>query len=222
MKNLLNYYPRISTSWNQGFPYNVSDPQNRQLGCVTIAVGQLMKFYKRPTNINWSLMPNAIDSPNNTLCDFLYKLRGDLNVTDDGLSTLWDAQNVLQNNGYNIQVTSHNINLVANSLRKGNPVYARGNKANNMVGHAWVIDGYRHVKSGTEYRLYMLKGHVLDYELKEEVIYPYATYSTYCHMNWGWGGIDDGWFVESSTGYPSGADIPYSVDRQEIIINSVR
>jgi len=48
----------LKTHWHQNNPYNSSLSTDRKLGCVTVAVGQIMKYYKYPTRFNWSAMPD--------------------------------------------------------------------------------------------------------------------------------------------------------------------
>ncbi len=216
--------PLTTTMWGQKSPYNDSDPEGRALGCVTVAVGQLMKYFKYPTSYEWANMPNSIYNTNSTLCPFLYTLRQELNVDDKGTATVLDALNVLKSYGYDCSLISHNTTKIENSIKKSYPVFASGTDTKRDVGHAWVIDGYRYEISYTLYTLYFIAGWKypdLDYEeIDATKDYLNSGYS-YHHHNWGWKGSDDGWFISSNIGFynSSGTYINYSTDRSEIIIN---
>lgn len=57
--------PLLSTRWNQTAPYNSQVSGGKVLGCVTIAVGQLMRYYRHPASFDWS---------NHARCDEQYDL----------------------------------------------------------------------------------------------------------------------------------------------------
>ena len=46
--------PLITTTWNQGIPYNMLCPQNTPTGCVATAMAQIMKYWNYPAHgIGW-------------------------------------------------------------------------------------------------------------------------------------------------------------------------
>ena len=67
------------------------------------------------------------------------------------------------------------------------------------TGHAWVCDGYGPFYSERVYTLY-----VANYNTPAQLIpiaYEYDNYTeygTFYHMNWGWGGVSDGWFLANN------------------------
>jgi hypothetical protein len=82
------------------------------------------------------------------------------------------------------------------------------------IGHAWVCDGYKTHEYYVEYLLrvpdcsdqyYTIKEHQEDYSL----FYFY-------HMNWGWGGTYDGWFIGENVN-ANGIDRDYKYNRYDII-----
>ena len=203
--------PFIQSEWDQYGPYNEYVGQNRPLGCVTIAVGQLMRYYQHPASFNWSDLP--YHGTTSTLSSFLAQLRTELKVTDDGNSSINEAQRVLTNYGYNCTKINHNESAVKTSLRNRNPVYTRGYDNIAQEGHAWIIDGYKLVYAYTEYKLYTANSsHTAYNEMDSHRVY-HAT-NGYFHINWGWGGTHNAWTIESLMAHN------YTSSRQDIIINS--
>lgn len=207
--------PLLSTRWNQTAPYNSQVSDGKVLGCATIAVGQLMRYYRHPASFGWSDMPDA--TSNTTLSSFLAQLRSELRVTDSGSSTIDNAQRVLQNYGYNCSIHNHNETNLSSSLVKNRPAYTRGTDKTG-TGHAWVVDGSRSGHPYTEYKLYTLNNGLPRpwyVELDSERVYHQHTFSL--HMNWGWGGRHDGWFMDSQIGLH--AETGFTTNRKDLIIN---
>lgn len=204
--------PFTTTKWDQEEPYNNSDVRGRLLGCVTVAVAQLMKFYKYPTSFKWDLMPDELSyTDGKTLPDFLFNLRNNLGVNDSGGANIEDALRVLRQYGYDAQITQTKPSLKV--------IYTRGVDKTLKKGHAWLIDGTSHHRSQTCYYLYFPQPDYLP-DLKYEVVYecqyiPNDIYSE--HMNWGWG--EGGGWVHSGSAkpyiYPEGGP-NFSSDRKYI------
>ncbi|MBR4775667.1 MAG: C10 family peptidase [Bacteroidales bacterium] len=196
--------PYLQTKWDQsgngdgtGIAYNSAVPGNLYLGCVTVAVGQIMRYFEYPSSAyNWSAMPNT--TSNTVLSSFLATLRTELNVDIGGGSTYHNAKNTLQNYGYSVVVENHSSTDVYTSLSNNRPVYMRGES--NIEGHAWVCDGFYNSYGYDEYKLYILRifnGQLHDFaEWESDRVYEFGP--TMFHMNWGWGGYQDGYYVDSS------------------------
>lgn len=193
--------PLLSTKWGQEAPYNNSDPQGSPLGCTTIAAGQIMHYYKFPLkypgtviSINWSLMPD--NTSNNTLSEFLLQLKNDIGVNDDGGAYISDVEKAMKSYGYSCRIISHNAKRVRDAQKAGNPVYMRGELSSG--GHAWVSDGYYVYQETTEYNLYVVgyeNGRPAKMTLNTQELMPGQALE-YFHMNWGWGGLDDGYYID--------------------------
>lgn len=207
--------PLLQTHWDQGDPYNSSTGNPPiLLGCVTIATGQLMRYYEYPTSISWNSMPN--NTSNDYLADFLYDLKQDLLVNSyGGLDEV--AYFYLLLKGYSGSLISHSLSSVYSSLFKWQPVYMSGHVGNLFSsGHAWVCDGYQNYNVYTEYKLYaMAIDGSMDMELIDTQTSMDFTY-THFHMNWGWGGTDDGYYYDNVANNA----IPYTSNRKEIIITN--
>lgn len=210
--------PFLSTEWGQTGTYNTSG--YNALGCVTIAVGQIMRFYRYPSYYNWWGMPNRLDQikheTNSVLSNFLSKLRGELNVDVSGSSTIYNAENVLKGYGYNVSVEDYNETKLCSYLNNYKPVYTRGR--NNSDGHAWVIDGIMDATMAVHYNLYRLsdtKYPNFEYVKAENADTYKEYYDDYLlyHMNWGWNGISNGWFKD-------GANLIYNPEDQLDFINN--
>lgn len=219
--------PLLTTKWGQDMPYNISVPNYKLLGCVTVATAQLMKYFRHPTSISWDNMPNEmyVSDFAPDLTSFLATLRLKLNVDDKGGATILDAQRVLQEYGYNVTLINHNESTIIASLRKDKPVYARGEDPNKSSGHAWVIDGLDHTVRVTEYVLYRLADpYYPDFQYEEAEGYDkrqeYSTIVRY-HYNWGWNGIHDGWFMDYVIN-PDSYVNNYTKNKMELIINGYK
>ena len=219
--------PMCTTTWGQGFPYNVGLSNiNIPLGCTTIAAAQIMKAMKFPSSVNWNAMPYSLssDQVNSVLASFLAELRGQIGVGDDGAANINQVYNALTNYyGYNLSIINHNIAMVESSLLSGKPVYMRGEDNDLEFGHAWVCDGYRCTMPQVEYYLYVIpmSEDVSNLSFLENIhtgiVYDnILTVLKHYRMNWGWYGNYNGYFLDSSISTIEG---DYSVNRKELIIN---
>ena len=86
--------PIITAKWGQGSPYNALCPPNTPVGCVAIAMGQVMHHWRYPEHgigshsyiyngithnvdfssatYDWDAMPNSCSSANNAVATLLY------------------------------------------------------------------------------------------------------------------------------------------------------
>lgn len=185
------YGPHLKTTWDQFYPYNGAI-KDGALGCVTIALGQFMNYYRIPSNKNW----DAINKDGSTEQQLFLKEVGEsvginYNSSDRGATTR-EAINSLRNYGYRIKET---FDLPGNSIFYNNPVICRGEPEDNPEGgHMWVIDGINVRNSFTIVDVYLpFKQDLVSYEVKEgdNPYYPCISKEInrltfqYYHMNWG-------------------------------------
>lgn len=209
--------PLLTTVWDQVWPYNMKAPvgddgDNLDLGCVTVATAQVMKYYNLPVifkipvfndvtlDYKWSSMPDDYNGLTDDLAMVLAYMRIKLGIKKDGTGYLSDARDYLNSfitSGTKFKLKDYNRYSVVSDIKNGHPVILGGRKKSETVGHAWVADGCRHVDYGEEYKLYTLRAAAapdFDYEntwtVKVEDNIPVPIF----HMNWGWGGFDNGWF----------------------------
>lgn len=202
------YGPFTKTRWNQIWPYNSClDNPDRALGCVTIATAQFMRYFEKPAAYDvgndryyWKDMPDYIYSNSNPkLASVLADLRIKLKIDDSGNGYMKDAVSLLNSYGYNVSLQEFSSALNIFLTRKNIAILC-GVTPGEDVGHAWVCDGLHEYRYFTDYKLF-----ALDWEMSPEYSYScisdshdekYGDNLYYYHMNWGWGGLYDGWFYE--------------------------
>lgn len=181
----------INTNWHQSGGYNDMmggncSGEQYYLGCSTLATGIAMRYYQKPTSLNWANMP--LDRATTTTATFLRDLSVKIGVTPGCSSTpgpLSGMVNALKSYGYsNTQLSTYNALTVLSQVHTGWVVILYGVNSLNEA-HAWVV-------SGVEYT----EGYECMYNPKR-VLTPYATgvkTPMNFHINWGWGPNYDGWF----------------------------
>lgn len=185
------YGPHLKTEWDQFYPYNGAIEYGA-MGCVTIALGQFMNYYRIPSNKNW----DAINKDSSTEQQLFLKEVGesvgiDYNTSDRGATTR-EAINSLRSYGYQIKET---VDFPGNSIFYNNPVICRGEPEDDPEdGHMWVIDGINVKNNFTIVDVYLpCKQDLVSYEVKEgdNPYYPCISREInrlifqYYHMNWG-------------------------------------
>lgn len=214
--------PLLRTKWQQTLGYNQYTPYNYPAGCVAVAMGQIMKYHEYPVSYAWNEMMNEVATP--TTARLLAEIgeNVDMVYTSSGSgSTIEKAVSSLKNDyGYSTStIISHDPSKIENELNEMRPVYMRGEYPPEG-GHAWVCDGYFLRFTGMEYAVYMVESTYTDQE-PNEVGYVYGSRyqsqtsrTAFFHMNWGWGGKNDGYFLDNNITIP---DYNFSVNRRDII-----
>lgn len=220
----------INTNWSQNKPYNrfnsmkTDGTGNQPLGCVTLAVGQIMNFYKYPQTIrrvpnylltvNWSNVNVTSLEENDTLNDdlpeylrFINKGLKTENGDDGSSSNIEYAKAFLTLNGYKVNIfDGFGTENFIKEIKANRPVYVRGAKANNE-GHAFICCGYRAVNR----KLCIELKTTNSLEIKNYSSNPYYIYRTangnriisqeYFYFNWGWG-FYNAWIIKPVNGIP--------------------
>lgn len=189
----------VNTSWEQGAPYNNYAPycsskdKNMDIGCVPVAVSQLIAKCKRfkgtymgNRNIDFDALTAIpqiypINPLANQVATFLHEVAIYCKVKFDcdGTSTsLENAYQYLLDLGYSCYISDEALDpvLLYNNLKNGIPHIASGVDSDGN-GHCWLVTGIR--------------GYYVNSKNK------FTSYMTYC--NWGWG-ISDGWTALYSWG----------------------
>ena len=231
VENVISDYdvigPLCQTTWDQVFPYNESLENTQQnLGCSTIAAAQIMKSLEYPSSIPWDSMPNSLSLTQvaDTLTEFLAELRDNLGVTNNGSGTIHKVKKGLEDNynynsdyGVSLSIIDHNTSPIIASLDTDVPVYMRGIEPGSIFGHAWVCDGYYSSHNQTDYYLYVIPLGVSEIteltRIDTHVIYGNSVFMF--HHNWGWGGSDNGYYMDYNVTTSNGT---YSNLRKELII----
>jgi Peptidase C10 family/Spi protease inhibitor len=233
--------PLTTTKWNQGKYYNAECPANATTattgpdgrtycGCAPIAMSQLIKFHNHPqigngsktyqdptfgtlsadfcsTKYNWANMPNELTSPNADVAKLIYHVGVSTNTYYSTTYTSTFVSNVrdalvnyfkFDNSAkffYDAQYDKF-AGVAKKDLDAGRPLLLTGTSRSGGA-HAWVADGYGNFSLTTS-----------------------NAAAEYFHFNWGWGGDNNGWFLDSGSSWnplpnqPGGlSSISYYYDR---------
>lgn len=201
----------LKTNWSQRAPYNDRVPNGCPIGCTTIAAGQIMNYYKFPSSINWSNIPDV--GVTNTTKDFLYSLATNIGVEfseEKSSANISQVADCLKSRySYDVNKRDHNEDDVYRDVYDGYPVYMTGkNKTflgiTSWEGHAWVCDGISWGTDEVEIRVMTLEYRPTTYSTPNHMVEVYknlriASYSPRrFHFNWGWGGNYDGYYDDSN------------------------
>ena len=232
----------LKTGWAQFGDYNLftryrnCSSGQTPVGCVAVAVGQIMAYYKRPAIFNgrimhWdqmttnpiitSLSPQGKEDVQHLLADLGESTYLKMNYKC-GSSGAFDenACETFKKLGYIHATLSDRYDIEKDLLAK-RPVYIGGfdkTKENRpRIGHAWVIDGYRKYKATSKEVIYI--------DCMEK-IYHDTMYFPLIHHNLGWGMGSNLWYSpkpyyenekESFGNYPQMDRYPYDIS----IINNI-
>lgn len=190
------FCPDLGCTINQG---------HALVGCVAVACAQIMSHHKYPSSLggtifNWNSMTAYpyISSLSATYQDQIAHL---MHYTADGvlmdygcagsISDISHAKSYLNNIGYlTDNICSYNISTIYSSLNNARPLYMRGNRIfineetglTEEAGHAWVIDGYKEIKTTMSEYFYVCE--------TNEPVGSYIAEHTdkYVYFNFGWNG----------------------------------
>ena len=205
--------PKVHVNWGQRSIEGLQCP-NEVAGCGNIAVTQIMTYYKHPSsiqltyadsvsgqlNLDWDnicqhkIYPYYCNCSNETHLAIgkLIRQIGHISNSnyikkdkDASTSTETDSSRyALTTLGYTVgNVSYYSQGIFDDYLMNGKLLFVRGEK-NNGAGHAWIVDGcdYKTVRH-TEFA-----GIILIYE-------SIASFN-YNHINWGWYGKGNGYFID--------------------------
>lgn len=181
--------PLIQTQWDQEEPYNLLTPNNYPTGCVATATAQIMYYHKWPETFDWDKMKTTYTSTDTgDAVNAVAKLMADVGEKvfmeygdDESSARFIDACEALRYDfGYSettefVERECYTAQaweeLLYNELVAKRPVLFGAQsmpQTGIQGGHAFIIDGYA-VKDGVGY----------------------------FHVNWGWGGSSDDYFLIS-------------------------
>ncbi len=238
----------LTTTWNQDSPYNKFIKNNYPTGCVATAMVQVMRYHRWPKDsFKWDLMLDSYKSANGNIIGTtaqqdavadLMKIGGQSILTDygkDGSGAYTsNVPGALKNIfNYSSNVKHKNFDGSANSaveimnnLKNGRPVILDGKRDRALGfisynGHAWVCDGFRYTclkRNLTVVTISAMYGYV-EVRYTPDTDGSTATETNYFHMNWGWGGSNNGWFNINSIGLTTsnGDYRNYQYDRNMVV-----
>lgn len=198
----------LKTKWHQDKPFN-DKVYPYPAGCTTIAVFQIMTYnqFPDPHIVNGLEMPYAdlrdkvSIAPNDNqyanvvaefVSNFIESVSHSQGYREGKPYTLIypnQAVKYFESVGYsNVKIyrnpTQFDFDKIYHSLKNDYPVLVSA-MASGFYGHTWVIDGFlKQFRTGSEYGADTGKyyGSVN------------SQYRTLLHCNWGWGGLDDGYY----------------------------
>ncbi len=213
--------PLLQTTWDQSpyyndlCPYDNSASQHTVTGCVATAMAQIMKYWNYPstgtgthsytdptyglqsanfgtTTYNWSLMPNSLTSSNSYIATLKYQCGVSVNMSYGIASNGGSGAYVLTNDNFGYHAVSaqsafttyfgYNSSTIQGVLRSNYPIDANWIALlKNELDNGRPVQYVGRETSG---------GHTW-------VCDGYDP-SGYMHMNWGWGGIDNGYYSINS------------------------
>jgi len=177
----------LSTQWDQVCGYNQLMPTKScspycgraYVGCVAVAMAQVMRYHAFPQGYNYTNMPNNSGNIHNAtlMADIFNSFPSSEQIINcDGTGIRYDNShfaNAMTNSfGYSSATQgSYNSTIVKGNLNLGKPVILGGGGSNGTnYGHMWVTDGYLQAVFCSGQTLLKL------------------------NMNWGWGGQGNGLF----------------------------
>ena len=212
--------PLLTTTWDQDMDFYITEEYSYP-GCVSVAMGQIMKFHRYPSYFDWDDMPDAFATE--TTVNFLHHIGKTIGAdysNGHGSAHYNQALSGFKAYGYQAELKDYSFIEVIKSLERNEPVYMRGDNKSGGDGHAWVCDGVHRTLYEHQYYVEFIdnsNGYTNNGETS--LLYPpiYATSvsSTSFHMNWGNRGVDDDWYIDIST--YSGGD--FSVNRKNIFVS---
>ncbi len=191
--------PLLTTKWNQHSPYNLLCPYDEKndapsvTGCVATAMAQIMKYHEYPSAYNWSLMKDDFDSGDESAAaQEVAKVMKDagesvyMKYSANGSFANADGISEAFRNTFGYSISTELVSrayftaqewdeLIYSNLENKMPVY--------YGGTAIDIDDSKGYLQGVE------AGHGF-------VVDGYDGKGLY-HVNWGWGGLSDGFFLLS-------------------------
>ena len=191
--------PLLTTKWNQHSPYNLFCPYDEVndapsvTGCVATAMAQIMKYHEYPSAYNWSLMKDEYDSSDESAAaQEVAKVMKDagesvyMKYSANGSFANADGISEAFRNTFGYSISTELVSrayftaqewdeLIYSNLENKMPVY--------YGGTAIDIDDSKGYLQGVE------GGHGF-------IVDGYDGKGLY-HVNWGWGGLSDGFFLLS-------------------------
>ncbi len=224
----------ITSEWGQEAPYNSLVPNNYPAGCVPVAMGQIMRYHKKPAGYNWEGMADYYSFYDSApevarlLKDIGTKVK--ISYTPDGSGAkISDAQKAFKSYGYSdAKIIDHNIFTVENNLCQKLAVYGRGENPSTGKGHAWVYSGFDYKEDIFYYTLLVpvedptsssyFKYKWEETELEKEMA-GYMVSKRKLYINWGYYGLYNGWYSDHDISYTGsgGNKVIYSQNRKDII-----
>lgn len=191
----------IKTKWGQEYGFNYYCPkQNGQwplAGCVPVACGQLMYYYRFPSNYDWDNM--ALNSATDASALLIAEL-GDAMNAKYGIDRtdvyIEECIKYLKSIGYNChEEMSLNVAKMEQSMLNHKPILMRLTREDD-----YFIDQHRIVVGGVGISEINIVDDIMTFTTatKYETVASECIHSSrtvYFYLNWGWHGINDAFYL---------------------------
>ena len=224
-QGLPNADPETLCNYNQYCP--IVDGKRSFAGCLPVALGQIIYYYKCPSlGYNWDKM--LADAPSDESARLLSDIGTSIGVEYGSSSTsgyMSNAINYLKSIFGNDKVksyTSYSFNTTLSNLQNGYPVLFEGKltKANGDIKyHSFLGSGVICRTTETKYALYTFGGRYTYSKLYGDLVGNRQS-TEYVYINWGNFGIDNGFFYSPNFIKGENGENAYN-DAQSIEIKSV-
>lgn len=223
--------PLLTTYWKQSTPYNKKCPDNSAVGCVPVAIGQILNYHKWPQSYaSWNEMGGF---EKNEEAKLLAKIGSNIGMVygkDQSFPKFWDpldfgdlsqAKKFFSEHQYSVtkQSPKGNLHKVSESILNGNPVYMEGTQElfsflgirfPSLKAHAWVCDGYTYsVYRDLLVDIYLPRG-VNPGDHVALAVTPYERDYSYIEMadgySWSYYHMNWGWGIHSE--YNNDGELP--------------
>lgn len=215
-ENVDRINPLVQVTWGQRDPYNNNAPlisgQRPPAGCVATAIAQVMSYHRFPLSYNWSTINQHTNSrwgshaPAHAEIARLFRTIADNVNMQWGLNRsgawVYDAPSHFSKMGYRNtgKYQGYNFDKIKLSILDRLPVIISGYAIEETYkkrkwflgkkktyksykeGHAWVIDGL------------ITRRRLVEVERRGRIIYSYYQYESLVNCNYGWNGMDDGYY----------------------------
>lgn len=229
----------IPAVWNQTAPYNnnidyyaTGTSKKLRIGCIPVACGQIMSYYKKPLSYNWDLLTASPSIANNTsaateVARLLYDLykKGHIRPIPDKNQSSGDRHSVesilrdmeydfAYRRDYTLLGDNECFDSIYNNVKFNHPVVMIGEEPDQ---HAWVIDAVIDQK-WWNYTAEEIHSNTLPYVRFEVRRQRYAGH--FYHCNWGWGGHSNGWYFMFIPEFTDGKKVNFDV--QKAVITQIK
>ena len=211
----------VPVQWGQGAPYNNNVPMTcnsgkAPAGCVAIAMAQIMAYHKYPPTYNWDLLTSKKQIDTYSSEDATRRIEVARLIADIGSkvhmrydcygsgSNIYDANAAFTGYGYKTCGVApfsiyHEIPGEYGRYHKvyhfNSPIYLRGVNDDDE-GHAFVADGratYIQALWIVQDKYY--RGQYVTTDLIFAMPITWGDVGLYLHINWGWYGSSNGWYI---------------------------
>ena len=191
--------PLLTTKWNQHSPYNLLCPYDEKndapsvTGCVATAMAQIMKYHEYPSAYDWSLMKDEYDS-------------GDESAAAQEVAKVMKDAGASVYMKYSAIVSSASVDGISEAFRNtfGYSISTELVYRAYFTAQEWDELIYSNLENkmpvyygGTAIDIDDSKGYLQGVEAGHGFVVDGYDGKGLYHVNWGWGGLSDGFFLLS-------------------------